>query len=163
MDDSVFLDVTYSYRKWPYLVFVVVFGGLNGAMLVANASRGFEPPNLASNWLGVIFGAIWCTGTSYIALWCAWRYFLRPTSHVRIDAAGITIDGRLIPWSEIESLYGFDSRGGKALVFTKRGRSFFQPIWHLPVEPLSAAEYDTLCHRLEAALGAQDPKPAIGH
>lgn len=163
MEPQVFLDTTYSYRRWPYLFVALGFGGFDLFVLVLNASHLTDFEYVAERCPGAIVGLLWLLSTLLLAGWSGWQFFSGATVRTRIDARGITIGTRHIAWTSIETLYGRSAGRGKiSLLFTQRGRGPLRQEYVLPIKPLGEDEYEELCSRLRESLGQRHPRLGIG-
>src|ERR1700730_14893261 len=100
--EQVFFEGRYSYRRFFAYVLVAVLGTTGAVALVASTWKlltgDFQRPLLP----GLLIGGVWLAGAWLPSLYLGWRILFHPYCNVRIDASGIAIDSRHIPWDKIE-------------------------------------------------------------
>lgn len=162
-EHRIFLDATYSYRRWPYFLILVAVGGFDISVLILNIHHFTNWNYLAENWFGAVAGSLWLMTTLFFAAWCGWRFVCAPVVRTRIDTSGITVDQLKVSWAIIASLYGRSNGGHRvSLFYTKRGIGPLARERMLPTEPLLETEYEELCGKIAEYVGKEYPEVLIG-
>ncbi len=162
-EPTVFFEQRGSYRRWPYVIFLLFFSALallgltffGYAAVVGKLT--FEHP------LALFFAIAWTSAMTAASAYLIWCVIFRPGSYAHVDEHGIEVDERTWSWNDVDCIFAQRAGIGRrvALMFQlKRQKGFNHPAQTFPY--LTSEEANAILDRVGSYLAERFPDVGVG-
>ena len=156
----VFFERTGTYRRWPYVCFLALFGSVSLVAAVVAIQAAWREGLPFNQSPGTVFAVLWLSAMLGISGFLAYRVVLKPATYSRIDNEGIAVDSRRWPWNEVKWVFLKPSGNGVCLCFQRIAWGPDHAIHGWP--PLAPSEAEEILATLEDFLEREYPDVSVG-